>query len=523
MGGEMEEQLNSTNYETTLRDYLRVIFRQKAVIITAFITVMVTVTIGLMLKTPVYESQVKMLISGQKQVESSYYRDLMRDGSFRSDVTLTQSEIVKSNPVIERAVKALELDKRPLDYEKRFCSPLKAKLVEMQVKMINAKLEGLKDEEKQASLYRLALEGLKKSIKVEPVRDTNLFTITARDFSPSGAAIIANVVSRSYIIFDLEQQLVELQLKYGEKHLAVMQLRDSIEKMAKGLSGEPLPNIEAIGPASVKIIEQSQIPLKPSGIPKKITLLLAFFMASFLGIMLAFTFEYLDQTFKSPQDIESYLNIPFLGSVPSRPKSKSYDLLAEQVLFLAKDRNLKTLVFTAPEAGADTGNIVVNIGRALAQMGHHKVLVIDANFGQLAFKKFLNLPTGPGLVDVIEEKVTFEKSVQSIDKNLAVLSSGESRLNPITVVNSGRMNEFLSEVAQKYDLVIISAPDLTHRDSIMLSLHADGVVLTVDEGKTRKQSAKAATTQLIEKKANILGVILNNRSFVIPKAIYNRV
>jgi Mrp family chromosome partitioning ATPase len=246
-------------------------------------------------------------------------------------------------------------------------------------------------------------------------------------------------------------------------------------------------------------------------------------MSIFLGVMLAFTFEYLDQTFKSPQEIESYLNIPFLGSVPSKPKSKSFDQLAEQILFLAKDRNLKTLLFTTAHAGEDAAKVVVNIGRALAEKGHRQVLVIDANFGQLAFKKFLNLPIGPGLVDVIEEKVTFEKSVQTVDKNLSVLSAGEAHLNPITVVNSSRMNVFLSEVAQKYDLVLISAPDLTHRDSIMLSLHADGVVLAVDEGKTRKQAVKAALTQLIEKKANIIGVILNNRKFVIPGILYNRI
>jgi len=488
----MEGQLNSIHYETTLRDYLRVIFRQKAVIITAFITVMVTVTLGLMLKTHVYESHVKMLISGEKQVEASYYRDLIRGGFTRSDVTLTQSEIVKSNHVLERAVKALELYKRPLDYEKGFCSPLKAIVVDIRVKKINAKLEGLNDEQKQASLYRLALENLQKSIKVEPIRDTNLFTITARDFSPLGAAIIANVVSRSYIIFDLEQQLVELQLKYGEKHLAVTQLRDSIEKVAKSLRGESLPNIEAIGPASVKIIEQSQIPLYPSGIPKKTKFLLAIFMALSLGIMLACTFEYLDQTFKSPQEIENYLNMPFLGSIPPKPKSKSFDALAEQIMLISRDKNLKTLLFTTAQQGEDIANIVLNIGRNLTEKGQNKVLVIDANFRHLSFKKFLNLPSRLGVVDVIEEKVTLEEPVQAVRENLAVLSSGEAQLNPITIIDSGRMNVLLSEVAQKYDLVLISAPDLTHWDSILLSTHVDGVLLVVDEGKTRKQAAKAA-------------------------------
>ena len=52
--------------DTTVRDYLRVLFRQKLVIAATVITVCATVFIGLKLKTPVYESRVKMLITAEK-------------------------------------------------------------------------------------------------------------------------------------------------------------------------------------------------------------------------------------------------------------------------------------------------------------------------------------------------------------------------------------------------------------------------------------------------------------------------
>jgi len=507
--------------ENTLRDYLRVLFRQKEVIITSFITVMSTVFIGLTLKTPIYEGQVKMLITAEKQIESPYYRELLTGRNV--EVALTQSEIVNSRPVMERVVNALGLSQKPLNYEKEFASPLKSVFVKLWVKSVNAKLELLNAQQKQAFLFRMALENLKKSIRVEPMRDTNIFTISARDFSQIGAAIIANTVSRSYQIFDLEQQLAELQLKYGEKHQAVLQLKDNVDRMIKNLNGQPLADIEAIGPASVKVVEQADVPLKPVGPPKLLVIIIASFMAVFLGVMLAFVFEYLDQTFKTPQEIESYLNLPFLGSIPPMPKLKSFDALAEQIQFIAKDKNLHTLLFTTVQAGEDAANAVLGIGKALAEKGRRKVLVIDAHFGQLSFKKFLNLPSGPGLMDVIEEKVTLDKSVQTISKNLFVLSAGEAQLNPITVADSGRMTAFLNEVAKKYDLVLISAPDLTHRDSIVLAADADGVVLVVNEGRTRKQAVNFSILSLKEKKANILGVILNNRSFVIPKAIYDRV
>jgi capsular polysaccharide biosynthesis protein len=508
--------------ETTLRDYIRVLFRQRAVIITTFITVMLTVFIGLMLKTPIYEAQVKMLISAEKQIESPYYRELLTAGR-NVEVALTQSEIVNSKPVLERVVAALGLSQKPLNYEMSFASPLKSVFIKLWVKTINAQLEQLSLEQKQSFLFRMAIETLKKNFRVEPIRDTNIFTISARDFSQVGSAIIANTISRSYQIFDLQQQLAELQLKYGEKHQTVLQLKDAIDKMISNLDGKPLSDIEAIGPASVKIVEQADIPLEPIGPPKMLIFILAFFMSIFLGIMLSFMFEYMDQTFKSPQEMEAYLNLPFLGSIPSKPKSKSFDVIAEGIQLISKDRNLKTLLFTTAQAGEDAANIVVNIGRTLAEKNHNKVLVIDANFRHLSFKKFLNLPSGPGLVDVIEEKVTFEKSVQTVGKNLAVLSAGETQLNPITVVDSGRMNMLLSEASQKYDLVLISAPDLTHKDSIQLSAHVDAVILVVNEGATRKQAVNTSLAPLKEKKANILGVILNNRTFAIPKAIYDRV
>ena len=72
----------STNYSenqtnaTTSRDYLGVLFRQKPVILITMVTVLLTVLLGLILKTPVYEAQVKMLVSAEKMIQSPNYRDL---------------------------------------------------------------------------------------------------------------------------------------------------------------------------------------------------------------------------------------------------------------------------------------------------------------------------------------------------------------------------------------------------------------------------------------------------------------
>lgn len=516
----MEETLNQ--FDMTLRDYLRVLFRQKAVILTVFITVLVVVFIGLKFKTPMYEAQVKMLISAEKQVESPYYRDLA--GSRTMEAALTQSEIVISNPVIERAVKAVALYKRPLDYEKSFSSSLKKLLISRQAKAMEKKLS--KFDEKQQLMYRfrLAVEDLKQHVEVEPVRDTNIFLIKVKDYSPVGAAILANVVSRSYVIFDLEQQLAEMHLKYGEKHLAVKQLKDSIEKLNETLGGETLPDIEAIGPASVKIIEQANVPMKPSGVPENLTFLLAFFMSIFLGVMLAFTFEYLDQTFRAPQDIERYLNIPFLGDIPKKASLSAYDNLADQVYLLLKDKRLKTILLTAalPKEGVTT--IIAHLGKTLTLKKRHKVLLIDANLRNPSLHTALKSHNDIGLCDILEGRLNFEKSVKDIGSGLTLLCAGKTDLNPITLLESHKMEELMKYVRDRYDVVLLDGADLRdYQDGHVLAEDVDGIIVAVNEGKTRRQVVQAQIASLTRIKTPLLGAILNGRTFPIPENIYKRV
>jgi capsular exopolysaccharide synthesis family protein len=513
--------------ELTLRDYLKVLFRQKWVIITAFITVSVTAALGLWMKTETYVATVKMLVTSQKEIESPYYGPLV--GMQNIQVALTQSEIVKSNPVMERALKAVGL--KPLDFEKKFASPPRRLLIDRQIASINGFFteRKLDDQQKQSVLFRYALEDLKRNVKVEPVRDTNLFTISYKDFDPGIAAVIANIVSRSYIIFDLEQQLAELQMKYGDKNLAVTQLKDNITKMEESLNGQPLPNIEAIGPASVKIIEQAMPSMSPSGQPKSLMLILAVFMSVFLGVMLAFGFEYMDQSFKSPQDAEKILEMPLLGSIPKKSKPQSYEFIADQLCFELRDRNLRSLMIAAalPKEGVTTA--IANLAKTIANKCRPKVLIIDANLRKPAMHQYFKIPNNDGLVGVLEGRLSLEKAVHNTGDNLFILTAGKADISPATLIESKSMAELINTAKEKYDVVFLDCPSLREaKDAIALSSHVDSIVFMVNEGRTRRQTAQAAVMSLRgseatkQSRAVFLGVIVGNRTFTIPKAIYDR-
>ncbi len=527
----MEEQ------HTTLRDYLRVVFRQKLVIFTSIVTVMATVYLGVHLRTPVYQSRVKILVSGEKQVESPYYREML--GYRDNQLTLTQSEMVLSRPVLELAVRALGLDKKPLDYENKFAWPHKRRIISRRAAVMEKKLAAMPPDNARLFILENAINELRANIKVEPVRDTSMFTITSSDFSPIGAAVIANTVSRAYVIFDLQQQLAELQLKYGDKHSTVLQLRDSIEHMTTSLNGQPLPDVEAIGPASVKVVEQASVPLQPAGPAKELVYLLAALMSVFLGVMLAFACEYLDQTFKTPQEMEQFLNVPYLGFVPFRgrwenalikdaeratPYVLAFRNLSDQLYLIMKDRGYKSLLVTSAEPSEGVTTIAANLGIYLSTIRGHRVLVIAANLRNQIMHDLFGLENKIGLSDVVQGKAGLKEAVSHITPTLDVLFTGRSNLNPITILDSNKMAEMVKEAEASYDLVLVDCANLGgYKDGLVVSSYVDSTAVVIDESKTRRQLVQAAIAPLRQKKVNILGAILNNRTFAIPRIIYDRI
>ncbi len=527
--------------DMTTRDYIKILFRQKIVILLTIVTVSLSTYAGLQLKTPVYEAQVKLLVTAEKQVDSPYYRDMY--GNRNVEASLTQSEIVKSKPVLERAIAALGLLKRPLDYEAQYATPLKKALIADQTK--NLKLNGLSPEARQGMIYRYVLEDLKANIKVEPVRDTDLFTIRASDFNPIGAAIIANAVSRSYVIFDLEQQYVDLQTKYTEKNPIVQQMRDNITKMEKGLSGQPISNIDAIGPASVKIIEQATPPLKPLGLPNKLTLVLAIAMSVFLGIFLAFMFEYMDQSFHSKNDLENFLGVPVIACINKKkslkdrklvkdvtdankaPRATSYRILAEQIHFMAKTKGYRSLLFSPVHPKEDVSSVIANVAVYLSKRMGLRTLLIDADIRHPHLHKMFgdkNDRNERGLAQLLDGSLHPDDVVHSLGEKLSIIKAGRSLTDPGMLIDSAILSKHLNALKPLYDIILIQGSNLRDfRDATLVGPAVDGLIVVVGESTVRRQVVHYAVKHLREHNTKVIGAIMPNRNYLLPKFLYESV
>jgi Mrp family chromosome partitioning ATPase len=72
------------------------------------------------------------------------------------------------------------------------------------------------------------------------------------------------------------------------------------------------------------------------------------------------------------------------------------------------------------------------------------------------------------------------------------------------------MREVFAELAERFDLVLIDSPPLLPvADAMILTSYADGVLLIVAAGQTRRADLQRATTRLAQANAPIVGTVLN--------------
>ena len=191
--------------ETHLRDYLRVLHKRRWLALGTFSAVVVGTVIWTFAQTPIYEGAVKVLID-REPPRVVNIQEVQPNDSSSLDYYQTQYEIIKSRPVIARAIESQGLARR---------MPRLAKA-----------------NDPVASLLRV--------VKVEPKRNTRLVDIKVEDPDPQLAADVANGIAKAYARYNLESKLLstrealvwlsenmnELKAKVQDSEVALQKYRE---------------------------------------------------------------------------------------------------------------------------------------------------------------------------------------------------------------------------------------------------------------------------------------------------------
>jgi capsular exopolysaccharide synthesis family protein len=238
---------------------------------------------------------------------------------------------------------------------------------------------------------------------------------------------------------------------------------------------------------------------------------------------------------------------------PHSPVSEAYRSLRTNLQFIRSDKKAKVYLITSSSLEEGKTYNVVNLSLSLAQAGE-RVLLIDADLRRPAVHHIFGLQRQPGITDYImgtgeldprpentvdlDMTLTFNSGQTDsgwgnvtntvIDvmlgdfefddilrtpgmDNLHIISAGQGLLNPAEILRSPRFKEFLREVREHYDVIIVDTPPvLPVADAFEVIPEVDGVILVYEVGRIGRGLLKRAKVQLENVNTNVLGVILNN-------------
>lgn len=283
-------------------------------------------------------------------------------------------------------------------------------------------------------------------------------------------------------------------------------------------------------PRTISIVDEAVLPLKPARPRKTLNMLLGMLFGLILGVSIAFFAEYLDDTIKSPHDVETILRLPFLGLIPSVTKNMSvapvenivesepkgtvaeaYRAIRTNILF-SSDRQIKSIVVTSSGPGEGKTTTAVNIAHVMARAGD-RTLLIDADMRRPRIHKIFGVDsTVKGLSNyLVGNAEAAEACYKTTVPQLDIMVSGPIPPNPVELLNSPRLQALMQYAREQYDRIIIDTPPaIAVTDPAILSRLADAVILTVHGGRAHRDVVKRAIEIVRNVGGQILGAILNN-------------
>lgn len=342
------------------------------------------------------------------------------------------------------------------------------------------------------------------------------------------------------------KKAVELNLKELEFH-RLDRLRAQNEKLYAVLL-EQLKEADLRRMMNTNNIRLIDTPIEPKSpiFPRTGTNVgIGFAAALLLGVALALLREALDNTLKTPEDVEKRLNVTFLGLLPEmaeddiegpegkrrrkarriktelapellvheRPASgiaEAARSLRTNLMFMNPDKPYKRILVTsaAPSEGKTT--VAVSIAVSLAQ-GGQRVCIVDCDLRRPRLHRIFDRAGDIGVMNVILGEATIEEVAKpTIVPNLYCIPCGPIPPNSADVVASEKFRRLLDDLSLHFDRIVLDSPPVVAvTDSAILSTLCDGVIMVVRAFKTTFGLSKSGLRTLRDVDAPIAGAVLN--------------
>lgn len=339
----------------------------------------------------------------------------------------------------------------------------------------------------------ITVEELSKNISIKEIEDTQLIKINITDRDASQAQRICREINNVFIneiknIYNIENVTVVDEASLEEKPYNINHIKDIIIALTIGIAVS--------------------------------------------GFFVFITYA-LDTTVKIEQDIEDYVELKVIGTVPKSKEKieliinensksaivESLKFIRTNIEFLNNKTTPSSILITSCNSGEGKSWIASNMAIAYAQ-AKKNVIIIDSDMRKGRQHKIFSVDNKLGLSNCLNQLRENKDDYQELGKYIKetkiakvhIMTMGSIPPNPSELLLSRKMERLIKMLKNIYDIVIIDGtPCNLVSDSIPVSRITDGTVIVTESKKTKIEDLKNLKNQISNAKGTIIGTILNKK------------
>ena len=198
-----------------------------------------------------------------------------------------------------------------------------------------------------------------------------------------------------------------------------------------------------------------------------------------------------------------------MEKAPKSIDAEAYRSLRSNIEYSSFDDEYRAIVVTSSVPGEGKSTTSGNLALSLAQSGN-KVLLVDCDMRKPSIHKKFKISNMSGTAELLLRKESFEDVANCYNENLTIITAGKIPPNPSEMLSSRAMTAFIKEMKKEFKYIILDTPPLQAvTDAQVLSTKADGVLLVVRAGSTKRDAVLNSVDLIKEVKGKVIGMVLN--------------
>lgn len=503
--------LNDNAQDPVLRDYVRVVWQRKWIVLAVAVTLTALAIAYSFAKTPLYEASAQLIYENQLNVADPLSSGGGADASQRQTELANVASVIASPELVTSANAILARGSTGSSFTVEVVSDATSGQSDVSTVSIKAISPSADTAAQAANAYAEAFTVYRKAREQARVRSAEQVIQSRIDSFDSATA------RQTAEYLTLQQRLQDLQI------------------------------LEATVTGNFRILVPATAPNAPFS-PKPVRNALMGLVAGLvIGAVIALTVGQFDTRVRSQEEAVALLDMPLWGLIHKIPaktlddqplvvlgESNSSEAEAIRKLrgsleFADVDGALKSLFITSALQHEGKSVTVCNLAVALAEAGN-RVVLVDGDLRRPQVHRCFDLPNAVGVSTVLTGRTDLKDALRSrsvgrrfatvgtvgeVDasshghNSVSVLTSGPLPPNPAQIIASTSFAALVAELEAEFDTVIIDAPALLAvGDTAAIARCVDGLVFLVDLTRARRPLLLEAAAQISQMPCRKLGVVV---------------